>query len=90
MVIEHGTEKVKVLARASMVEQGPSSQESLKIQVEHRGHSVEMTLIKSGENVSAHYADDGVCQVVSGVTDLASLQVGDVIVLGVAIPKDNE
>ena len=84
------SEKVTILGRATNVEHDSESQESLKIQVEHRGHSVEMTLIKSGENVSAYYADGGMCQVVGGVTDLASLQVGDVIVLGVAIPKDNE
>lgn len=85
----HFTETVKILALAPNVVH-TNSQETREIQVEYRGHHENMTLIKSGENVSAHYADDGMCQVVGDVADLASLQVGDVIVLGVAIPKDNE
>ena len=49
-----------------------------------------LNLVSSGEKVAAYYdGNDGMC-VVYCDPDLSKLKVGDTIVLGVAVPKDED
>ncbi len=62
-------------------------QQTLVVEVSD-GHR--FRLVSSGQEVAAYYdGNDGMC-VVSCDPDLSKLKVGDTIVLGVAVPKDED
>lgn len=63
-------------------------QQELVVKVSDGHRSVGLTLISTGQSVTAHYGKDGMCTV-SCDPDLSKLKVGDTIELGVAVPKDN-
>lgn len=64
-------------------------QQTLVIKVSDGHRFVKLTLVSAGQTVTAHYGKDGMCAV-SCDLDLSKLKVGDTIVLGVAVPKDED
>lgn len=63
-------------------------QQELVVVVSDGRHLFEILLISTGQTVTAHYKNGGVCEV-SCDPNLANLHVGGQIELGVAIPQDN-
>ncbi len=64
-----------------------NGQQTLMIKVSDGHRSVDLTLVSTGQTVSAHYGKGGMCTV-SCDPDLSKLKVGDSIELGVAVPND--
>lgn len=63
---------------------GPSliqGRQEMMISIFHDQKSVPLRLVKSEQAVTAHYGNDGLCEVL-GNPDLATLKVGDTIELG--------
>ena len=65
-----------------------NGQQELRVIVSDGCRSFEILLISNGQEVTAYYENDSACAV-SCDPNLANLNVGDQIELGVAIPKDN-
>ncbi len=63
-------------------------QQELVVVVSDGCHSFEILLISAGQVVTAYYEKEGACEVFCD-PNLADLNVGETIELGVAIPKDN-
>lgn len=65
-----------------------NGQQTLTVKVTDGLRSFVLRLVSAGQKVAAHYGTNGMCAVFCD-SDLSKLEVGDTIVLGVAVPTDN-